>query len=90
VYCSAHLKSDKEGNFGYFKMKLLYRKLYMVYLFKMKEKNSRATMYTESVYKIIQDFRRTVEDDVKSAILVFGTLKCNLCIATLTVCISSK
>jgi hypothetical protein len=42
-------------------------------------------MYTESMYKIIQDFKRMVEDDMKSEILVFGTLKCNLCIATLTV-----
>ena len=47
-------------------------------------------MYTESVHKIIQDFRMTVKDDMKSAILVFGTLKCNLCIATLTVCVSLK
>jgi len=38
-------------------------------------------------------FRRhavTVEYDMKSAILVFGTLKGNLCIATLTMCISLK
>jgi hypothetical protein len=47
-------------------------------------------MYADSGDKIIQDFRRTVEYDMKSAILVFGTLKCNLCIATLPMCISLK
>ena len=47
-------------------------------------------MHAETVNKIIQDFKMPVKDDMKSAILVFGTLKCNLCIATLTVCISSK
>jgi len=78
----------KKGNFGYFKMKLPYSKLYMAYPFKIKY--SRATMYTESVHKIIQYFRRTVEYDMKSAISVFGTLKCNMCIATLPLCISSK
>jgi hypothetical protein len=40
VYCSVHLKYDKKGNFGYFKMKLRYSKLYMAYLFKIKIQQS--------------------------------------------------
>ena len=47
-------------------------------------------MYTESAHMIIRDFRRTVEYDMKLAILVFGTLRCNLCIATINVCNSAK
>ena len=88
MYCSARLKYDRKGNFGYFKMKLPYSKLYMVYPFKTK--CSRAAMYTESAHTIIRDFRRTVEYDMELAILVFVTLRCNLCIATINVCNSAK
>jgi hypothetical protein len=47
-------------------------------------------MYTESAHTIIRDFRRTVEYDMELAILVFVTLRCNLCIATINVCNSEK